>query len=237
VVTVKKPGDDSLVTNIGAIMDVLCATTNESSERGVLENVIIRYGDPLLLEGCIGGEAFFLSIVRPNAGKRSPSRLRTEASARGRYASANHVWTFVPAAGSRKKHGDAVAFADRVRIQSFDYTGYHRFLAVNPADPRSVMAEKAPISHAASTWYIASATRLRTDESGCVLPDGEFKTNIEFGKGTQMALINGARYLGLAHDPFEGHHQGVTTLQDLPNDGATVWWRAYPGIDDAHSPY
>jgi hypothetical protein len=235
--TVEKPGNDSLVTNIGAIMDVLYAVSNKLSERSILENVIIRYGDPLVLGGRIGGEAIFLSIVRQQFGKRSPSRLRTEASAPGRYASADYVWTFVPAAGSRKKHGDAVTFADRVRIQSFDYTGNYRYLAVDLGDPRSVVAEKTPSNHAASTWFIASATRLRTDESGCVLPDGESKANVEFGKGNYMALISGARYLGLAHDPFEELHHGVTTLPDLPNNGATVWWRAYQSIADAESAY
>jgi hypothetical protein len=217
------------------MMDALCAVANESCERGVLKNVVIRYGDPLVLHGRIGGEAIFLSIVRQKVGKRSPSRLRTEAAAPGQYASADYVWMFVPAVGSRKKRGDVVSFADRVRIQSLDYTGHYRYLSVNPVDPRTVMADKAPINHAASTWYIASANRLRTDESGCVLPDGEFEANIEFGNGNHIALMNGARYLGLARDPFEGLHHGVTTLPDLPNNGATVWWRAYPSIADALS--
>jgi hypothetical protein len=228
-----RPFDDSPVVDLGGIMDVLYSIEDEVSKPDIHRDETIRYGDPLVLASCVSGEAAFLSIVRHRAGKRSPSLLRTDLAASGRYPNTDYIWTFVPAAGTKRKHGDAVLFADRVRIRLFDYTGNYRYLAVDAVDPRLVTAEKAPSSPSVSTWSVACAARLRTESDGRVLPDGNLKHNVEFGKGNYIALINTTRYLSVSPDHFGGFHNGVSTLPDLPATGVAVWWRIYRSLSDA----
>lgn len=216
-------------------MDVLYSPEDVVSTSGAYRDQTIRYGDRFCLGNCASNLLAFMAIVRHRNRKRSPSLLPTDMAPPGRYPDPDYMWTFIPAAGMKKKCGDPVSFADRVRIQSLDYTGNCRYVVMNPADPRVVQAEKAPCSRGASTWMIASTARLRTAPDGRVLPDGDRKPHLEFGSGNYVSLINGARYLSVGSHPYGGSVNGVSTLPDLPATGMAVWWRLYRSLSDAPS--
>jgi hypothetical protein len=216
-------------------MDVLFAIQSEASKPEIHESEPVCYGDPFVLESCASGEPAFLAIIRNKTGKRSPSMLRTEAAAPGRYPNPDYIWTFVPVAGTRKKRGDVVSFADRVRIQAFDHTGNYRHLLMNAADRGSVTAEKVPTSPSASTWFVACAAQLRKEADGHVIPGGDFNERIEYGKGNYIALINTARYLSVIPDYYGVVSNSVGTLPDLPASGMAVWWRIHRSVSDAPS--
>jgi hypothetical protein len=216
-------------------MDVLFSMEGEVSQPEIYEGGPICYGDQLVFESCASGKPAFLAIVRQKTGKRSPAMLRIEVAAPGLYPNSDYIWTIVPVVGTRKKRGDVVSFADRVRIQAFDYTGNYRNLAMSSADRGFVTAEKAPTSHSASTWFIACAAQLRKEPSGRVLPDGGLQPKLEFGKGNYVALINAARYLSAIPDHYDENHYSVSTLPDLPASGMAVWWRIHRRVPGAQS--
>ena len=226
-------------------MDVLFSVEERVSKPMVNKPEIVRYGDSLVLETCASREPAFLAIVRNTTSKRSPSVLPIEAAAAGRYPNTDYLWTFAPAAGTKKKRGDPVSFGDRLRIQTFDYTGNYRHLAMIPPDVRypvharqpvdqifGVVAEKTPGGCGTSTWSMASAARLRTEPGGRVLPDGDLKLDVEFGEG-YIALLGSARYLSLCPPPYRGLLNSVGTLPDLPPNGMAVWWRVQRSLADA----
>lgn len=215
-------------------MDVLFEIQSETSKPEICESEPVRYGDSFVLESCASREPAFLAIIRHRTGKRSPSMLRTEVAAPGQYPNPDYIWTFVPVAGTRKRRGDVVSFADRVRIQTFDYTGNHRQLLMNTADRGSVTAEKMPC-HGASTWFVACAAQLRKEADGRVIPGGDFNPNLEFGKGNYVALINTARYLSVMPDHYGGVSNSVGTLHDLPPSGMATWWRIHRSVSAAPS--
>lgn len=215
-------------------MDILFEIQSETSKPEIDESEPVRYGDPFVLESCASSEPAFLAIIRHKAGKRSPTMLRTEVAAPVQYPSSDYIWTFVPVVGTKKKRGDVVSFADRVRIQTFDYTGNYRQLLMNTADRGSVTAEKMP-SQGALTWLVACAAQLRTEAGGRVMPDGDFNPNLEFGKGNYVALINIARYLSVMPDHYGGVSNSVGTVPDRPASGMGTWWRIHRSVSDAPS--
>lgn len=190
-------------------------------------NDTVRYGDPLSFGSCESSDPTFLAMLRNTTGRRSPPVLWTEAAAPGRHPPGDYVWTLIPAVGSKKRRGDPVSFADRVRLQLFDHTGNYRFLALSRVDSNLVMAEKAPSGHEFSTWSIAYATHLKTDADGHVQPDGELKPHLEYGKSHYVALINAARYLSVVGDSHGTSRQSVGTVADMPAQGRAIWWHAY----------
>lgn len=206
-------------------MDVLYSLEDEMSGRGVYKEETIRYGDLFCFGNCASNAPALLAIVRHRIGKRSPSVLPVDIAAPGQYADSDYMWTFVPAPGTKRRCGDPISFGDRVRIQTIDYLGNCRYLIVNPDAPRVVQAEKAPCGRGKSTWFVTYASRLRKTPDGCLLPDGERKAHVEFGKSNYVALINDARYLGARTNPYGELRGGACTLPDLPASGAAVWWR------------
>lgn len=217
-------------------MDVVFTRSEDAEvvcEQPLIDETI-RYGDPVVLRSCASRDPVFLAMVRHLRGKRSPSALHTEIAAPGVRPDSDYIWTFVPAAGSKKKRGDRVEFAERVRIQLFDYMGNYRFLAINPADSHSVMAEKTPSAHDISTWSIACAARLRLEPGGRVLPDGERKQFLEYGTCTYLALINAADYLCARRETNGTTGIATGMAPDLPAAGMGVWWRVYRRQADVH---
>lgn len=192
----------------------------------------VRYGDPLVLKSCASRAPVFLAVIRQAGGKRRPAMLSTEIAAPGRHEEADYIWSFVPAAGTKKRCGDPVSFADRVRIQLFDYTGNYRVLAASGTVDHSVVAEKTPVAQDVSTWSIACAARLRLEPGGRALPDGDFQYDMEYGTNTYTSLLNAGRYLCARHDP-RGTPGIVTGMAlDLPATGMGVWWRIYRSQSD-----
>ncbi|MEA3117498.1 MAG: hypothetical protein QOI13_768 [Paraburkholderia sp.] len=215
-------------------MDVLFETQSETSKPEIYESQKVCYGDPFVLESCVSDDPVFLAIVRHASSKRSPTMLRTEVATPGQYPNSDYIWTFVPVSRMGKKRGDVVSFGDRVRIQTFDYTGHYRQLMMNTADRGSITAEKLP-SQGASTWFVACAAQLRTEAAGRVVPDGDFHSTLEFGKSNYLALINTARYLSVMPDYYGSVSKNVGTLPDLPASGMATWWRISRSVSDASS--
>jgi hypothetical protein len=172
-------------------------------------------------------------MLRGVTGRRSPPALWTEASVPGRHPANDYIWTIIPAAGSKKKRGEPVSFADRVRLQLFDHTGNYRFLAISRVDSKLVTAEKAPSHHDFSTWSISFVSQLIKQPGGTVQPGGELKTYLEYGKANYVALINGARYLSIVGDSQGPQRHGVGTLADMPMEGVSVWWHACRPVPQA----
>jgi hypothetical protein len=212
-------------------MDVLFDIQSETSKPVIYESEPVRYGDPFVLESCATVEPAFLAIIRQKTGKRSPSMLRTEVAAPAQYPHPDYIWTFVPVSGMKKRRGDVVSFADRVRIQAVDYTGNDRQLLMNAADRGSVTADKMP-SQGLSTWFVACAAQLRKETDGRLVPGGDFNPKLEFGKGNYVALINTARYLSVMPANYGGVSNSVGTLPDLPANGMATWWRIYRSVSD-----
>jgi hypothetical protein len=154
-------------------MDILFEVQSEMSAPEIDGSGLVRYGDPFVLESCASSEPAFLTLIRHKSGKRSPAMLRTEVAAPAQYPNSDYIWTFTPVAGTKKKRGDVVSFADRVRIQTFDYSGNYRQLLMNAADRGSVTAEKL-LCRGASTWFVACTAQLREEAAGQVMPDGDF---------------------------------------------------------------
>lgn len=217
-------------------MDVLFEVEDEVRPVQSERDGIIRYGDPWVLKNCASPEPIFLAMVRHTAGKRSPSILQTDLARAGKYPDADCRWTFVPVSGSKKRRGDPVSFADRVRVQHFDYTGNYRFLATCASDHSSVVAEKAPSAHDVSTWSLACTPRLRLEPGGRVWPDGPLMQSLEYGAGMYLSLLNAAHYLCARHTLQALTQRPVGMLNDLPKSGMAVWWRIYRHLSDVKVP-
>jgi hypothetical protein len=200
---------------------------------------IVCYGDSVTFQSCESGDQTCLAMLRHLTGRRSPPVLWTEAAAPGRHPPGDYIWTIIPAVGCKKRRGDPVSFADRVRLQLFDYTGNYRFLAISRVDSKLVMAEKAPSSPEISTWSIAYASQLTMQADGTVQPAGELKPHLEYGTSHYVALVNAARYLSVMSGDSPGApRHGVGTLADMPTNGVSVWWhvvRPAPQVEASSS--
>jgi hypothetical protein len=224
-------------------MDVLYSLEDKVGGPSACKGGVVRYGDSFCLGSCASESPALLAIVRRPFAKRSPSLLPIDIVPPGRYPDQDYMWTFVPAAGAKKRSGDPVSFADRVRIQAFDYPGSnHRYVVTNQpelrvfqAEPSVVQAEKAPCSRGEPNWFIAHASRLRTAPDGYVLPDGDRKSHVEFGRDNYVALINSANYLSARRNPNGGVYGSVSTMRDLPATGKAVWWCLYRCTADVPS--
>ncbi|PMS38534.1 hypothetical protein B0G57_102115 [Trinickia symbiotica] len=215
-------------------MDVLYSLDDKVGGPSAYKGGVVRYGELFCFGSCASEAPALLAIVRRPFAKRSPSLLPIDIVPPGRYPDQDYMWTFVPAAGAKKRCGDPVSFADRLRIQAFDYTGNHRYIVTSQPELRVfqsersvVQAEKAPCSRGDTDWFIAIASGLRTTPDGCVLPDGDRKSHIEFGTGNYVTLINNGYYLSASPNPYGGLYGGVSTSRDLPPTGKTVWWCLY----------
>lgn len=192
----------------------------------------VRYGDPVVFKSCASRTPVFLVVIRQPDGKRRPAILRTEIALPGKHAEADYIWSFVPGAGTKKRCGDPVSFADRVRIQLFDYVGQYRVLATSDIPDQCVGAERMPVGHDVSTWSVACAARLRLEQGGRALPDGEFKHDMEYGANAYTSFLNAGRYLCGRHDPLGGAGIVTGVAPDLPATGMSVWWRVYRSASD-----
>lgn len=213
-------------------MDVVFSRGDRTQIIETQKDETVRYGDPLVLKSCASRAPVFLAVIRQPDGKRRPALLRTEIAAPGKHQEADYIWSFVPVAGTKKRCGDPVSFADRVRIHLFDYTGSYRVLAASGIVDQSVVAEKTPVAQDVSTWSIACAVRLRLEPGGRALPDGEFKRDMEYGTGTYTTLLNAGRYLCARHDPRGASGIATGMAFDLPATGMGVWWRIYRSQSD-----
>ncbi len=213
-------------------MDIVFSRRDAAQIIEADEDETVRYGDPVVFKSCASRTPVFLAVVRQPDGKRRPAILRTEIAAAGKHEEADYIWSFVPGAGTKKRCGDPVSFADRVRIQLFDYVGQYRVLATNDAPDQCVGAERTPVGHDVSTWSVACATRLRLEQGGRALPDGEFKQEMEYGANTYTSFLNAGRYLCGRHDPLGGPGIVTGVAPDLPATGMSVWWRVYRCLSD-----
>ena len=192
----------------------------------------VRYGDPVVLRSCASRAPVFLAVIRQPDGKRRHAVLRTEIAAPGKHQEADYIWSFMPAAGTKKRCGDPVSFADRVRVQLFDYIGQYRVLAASDAADQAVGAEKTPVAQDVSSWSIACTARLRLEQGGRALPDGEFKRDMEYGAHAYTSFLNAGRYLCARHDPLGGIGIVTGVTFDLPATGTGVWWRIYRSLSE-----
>jgi hypothetical protein len=216
----------------GAEMDIVFSRGDATRIIEPEKDETVRYGDPVVFRSCASHTPVFLAVVRQPDSKRRPAILRTEIAAPGKHEDADYIWSFVPTAGSKKRCGDPVSFADRVRIQLFDYVGQYRVLATSDAAEQFVRAERTPVGHDVSTWSVACAARLRLEPGGRALPDGEFQPAMAYGTNAYTSFLNAGHYLCGRHDPQGGTGIVTGVAPDLPATGMSVWWRVYRSLSD-----
>lgn len=193
---------------------------------------VVRYGDGIVLESCESSEHLFLGIVRRCEGRRNPLLLSTEVSEAHKHAPSDYQWRVLPVVGSKRKWGDPVSFADRVRLQLVDDKGNSRMLSVSHLDNRSIMAERRPTRMDACTWWLTYTSELKVGRDGRMMPAGEIATHLQYGADNYVGLINGARYLAAMDDPYRVLRQRTLLLDDLPSQGTGPWWRIHRSLWD-----
>lgn len=195
----------------------------------------VCYGDAIVLESCETSEPLFLGIVRRSEGRRNPLLLSTEVSEADKHPAGDYQWRILPVIGSKRKWGDAVAFADRVRLQMVDDKGNSRMLSVSHLDNRSIMAERRPAKMEACTWWLTYTNELKVGRDGCAAPSGELEPHLQYGDANYVGLINAARYLAAVDDQYRILRKRTVLLDDLPAKGTGPWWRIHRSLRDVVS--
>lgn len=193
---------------------------------------VVRYGDLVVLESCECEEHLFLGIVSRKVGRRHPLQLSTEVAEADKHPGGDYQWRLLPVVGSKRKWGDAVAYADRIRLQKVDDKGLTRLLAVSHLDDRSIMAERRPARIDSCTWWLSYTTELSTGRDGRVAPSGEFAPYLQYGDLNYLTLVNRAGYLGAMDDQYRILRKRTVLLVDLPEKGKSVWWRMHRSTAD-----
>lgn len=194
---------------------------------------IVCYGDSIVLESCEINEPLFLGIVRRCEGRRNPMLLSTEVSEADKHPTSDYQWRVLPVVGSKRKWGDPVSFADRIRLQLVDDRGNSRMLAVSHLDNRSIMAERQPAKMDACIWWLSYTSTLKFNRDGRAVPSGDLMPHLEYGASNYLALLNNARYLSATDDHYGILRKRTTLLGDLPERGTAIWWRAHRSLSDA----
>jgi hypothetical protein len=192
----------------------------------------VRYGDIVVLESCESDEHLFLGIVPRNAGRRHPLQLTTEVAEPDKFPGADYQWRVLPVVGAKRKWGDAIAFADRVRLHMVDDKGQSRMLSVSHLDDRSIMAERRPGRIDSCTWWLSYSNELAVGRDGRVTPAGDFEPHVQYGTANYVTLVNRAGYLGAVDDQYRILRKRTTLLEDLPERGKAVWWRLHRSTSD-----
>lgn len=177
------------------------------------------------MESCDSDEHLFLGIVRRSEGRRNPLLLSTEVSDADKHPASDYQWRVLPVVGSKRKWGDPVSFADRIRLQLVDDKGNSRMLSVSHLDNRSIMAERRPARMETCTWWLTYTSELKVGHDGRVTPSGELEPHLRYGTDNYVGLINGARYLAAIDDQYRILRKRTVLLDDLPAKGTGVWWR------------
>jgi hypothetical protein len=196
---------------------------------------VVRYGDLVVLESCECEEHLFLGIVPRKVGRRHPLQLSTEVAEADKYPDTDYQWRLLPVAGSKRRWGDPVAYADRIRLQKIDDKGLTRMLAVSHLDDRSIMAERRPARIDSCTWWLSYSTDLSVERDGRVTPTGEFSPYLQYGDLNYLTLVNRAGYLGAMDDQYRILRKRTVLLDDLPERGKSVWWRMHRSTADVGS--
>lgn len=196
---------------------------------------VVRYGDLVVLESCECEEHLFLGIVSRNVGRRHPLRLSTEVAEADKHPGGDYQWRLLPVVGSKRKWGDPVAYADRIRLQKLDDKNVTRLLAVSHLDDRSIMAERRPGLMDLCTWWLSYSTELSVGRDGRVTPTGQFAPYLQYGDLNYLTLVNRAGYLGAVDDQYRILRKRTVLLDDLPERGKAVWWRMHRSIADVGS--
>jgi hypothetical protein len=192
----------------------------------------VRYGDLIVLESCENDEHLFLGIVSRKVGRRHPLQLSTEVAEADKHPGADYQWRVLPSIGGKRKWGDPIAFADRIRLQLVDDKGQSRMLSVSHLDDRSIMAERRPARMDSCTWSLSYSSELATARDGRVTPAGEFSPHVKYGAVNFVTLVNRAGYLGAADDQYRILRKRTVLLDDLPDRGKAVWWRMYRSVSE-----
>ncbi len=193
---------------------------------------VVCYGDAIVLESCESEEHLFLGIVRRSEGRRNPLLLSTEVCEAGKHPAVDYQWRVLPVVGSKRKWGDPVSFADRVRLQLVDDKGNSRMLSVSHLDNRSIMAERRPARMETCTWWLTYTSELNVGHDGRVAPSGELAPHLLYGAENYVGLINGARYLASMDDQYRILRKRTVLRDDLPAKGKGVWWRIHRSLCD-----
>lgn len=196
---------------------------------------VVRYGDLIVLESCECEEHLFLGIVSRKVGRRHPLQLTTEVAEPDKFPITDYQWRVLPVVGGKRKWGDPIAFADRVRLQLLDGKGQSRMLAVSHLDDRSIMAERRPGRMESCTWWLSYSKELAVGRDGRVTPAGEFSPHVQYGAVNYVTLVNRAGYLGAIDDQYRILRKRTTLLADLPERGKAVWWRLHRSTAEAVS--
>ena len=190
----------------------------------------VRYGDLIVLESCECDEHLFLGIVPRNVGRRHPLLLSTEVAEADKHPGSDYQWRVLPSIGGKRKWGDPIAFADRIRLQLVDDKGQSRMLAVSHLDDRSIMAERRPARMDACTWLLSYSSELAIARDGRATPAGEFSPHVKYGAVNYVTLVNRAGYLGAMDDQFRILRKRTVLFDDLPERGKAVWWRVHRSV-------
>jgi hypothetical protein len=196
---------------------------------------VVRYGDSIVLESCECVENLFLGIVRRVEGRRNPLLLSTEVSEADKHPASDYQWRLLPVVASKRKWGDPVQFADRIRLQMVDDKGNSRMLSVSHLDNRSVMAERRPTRIESCTWWLTYTNELKVNHDGRVTPSGELGPHLLYGEENYVGLVNGARYLSAVDDQYRILRKRTVLLDDMPETGTAMWWRIQRALPNTAS--
>ena len=195
----------------------------------------VRYGDLIVLENCDSDDHLFLGIVPRSKGRRHPLQLSTEVAEADKHPGCDYQWRVLPLIGSKRKWGDPVGFADRIRLQMVDEKSQSRMLAVSHLDDRSIMAERRPARAESCSWWLSFSRELALGRDGRVAPVGDFAPYLEYGEVNYVTLVNRAGYLAATDDPYRILRKRTVLLCDLPERGKAVWWRIHRSTSDVVS--
>lgn len=193
---------------------------------------VVRFGDSIVLESCDCSEPLFLGFVRRFEGRRNPLLLSTEVSEVGKHPGSDYQWRLLPVVGSKRKWGDPVHFADRIRLQVVDDKGNSRMLSVSHLDNRSIMAERRPTGSESCTWWVTYTSELKVSRAGQVVPSGELEPYLMYGDDNYVGFVNNARYLSAIDDQYRILRKRTVLLDDLPNGGTATWWRIHRSLPE-----
>lgn len=192
---------------------------------------VVRYGDQVVLESCECEEALFLGILRRKFGRRNALQLSTEVAEAEKHPPSDYQWRLLPVPGSKRKLGEAVAYADAIRLHMIDDKGQSRMLAVSHLDDRSIMAERRPASESC-IWRLSYCTELSIGRDGRVTPAGDFAAFLQYGDVNYLTLVNRAGYLGAADDQYRILRKRTMLFDELPERGMSAWWRMRRSVTD-----
>lgn len=197
---------------------------------------VVRYGDSIVLESCDGSDPLYLGFVRRFEGRRNPLLLSTEVSEADKHPASDYQWRLLPVVGAKRKWGDPVQFADRLRLQAVDDKGNSRMLSVSRLDNRSIMAERRPTCVDSCTWWVTYTSELRVGRDGHVCPSGDLSPHLKYGELNYVGLVNGARYLAAIDDQYRILRKRTVLLDDLPETGTATWWHVRRSLPERVSP-